>query len=106
MPQTPRFELDPSRLAAAGARFDTIFEALPLAIAIFDADLRMVTSNSRYRDLTGVDDDASRPVSIYDAFPNALADLTDQIDSAARGLTMTSARVPFQHSLGRRLVES
>ena len=103
MPQTPRFELDPSRLAAAGARFDTIFEALPLAIAIFDADLRMVTSNSRYRDLTGVEEDA---VSIYDAFPNALADLTDQIDGAARGTTITSARIPFQHQMGRRLVET
>src|SRR3954463_6860416 len=103
MPQTPRFDLDPSRLAAAGARFDTIFEALPLAIAIFDADLHMVTSNSRYRDLTGVDEDS---VSIYDAFPNALADLTDQIDGAARGSTITSARIPFQHQLGRRLVET
>ena len=103
MPQTPRFELDTSRLAAAGARFDTIFEALPLAIAIFDAELRMVTSNSRYRDLTGVDEDS---VSIYDAFPNALADLTDQIDGAARGTTITSARIPFQHQLGRRLVET
>src|SRR4051812_5985166 len=103
MPHTPRVELDPIRLAAAGARFDTIFEALPLAIAIFDADLRMVTSNSRYRDLTGVDDEA---VSIYDAFPNALADLTDQIDGAARGSTITSARIPFQHQLGRRLVET
>jgi signal transduction histidine kinase/CheY-like chemotaxis protein len=103
MPQTPRFELDPSRLAAAGARFDTIFEALPLAIAIFDADLRMVTSNSRYRDLTGVEEDA---VSIYDAFPNALADLTDQIDGAGRGSTITSARIPFQHQMGRRLVET
>jgi signal transduction histidine kinase/CheY-like chemotaxis protein len=103
MPHTPRFDLDPSRLAAAGARFDTIFEALPLAIAIFDAELRMVTSNSRYRDLTGVEDDS---VSIYDAFPNALADLTDQIDGAARGTTITSARIPFQHQSGRRLVET
>jgi signal transduction histidine kinase len=103
MPQTPRFELDSSRLAAAGARFDTIFEALPLAIAIFDGDLRMVTSNSRYRDLTGIEEDA---VSIYDAFPNALADLTDQIDGAVRGMSNTSARIPFQHQLGRRLVET
>lgn len=106
MPQTPRVEVDPGRLAAAGARFDTIFEALPLAIAIFDGDLRMVTANARYRDLTGVEDDPTTPVSIYDAFPNALADLTDQIDGAARGLPIATARVPFQHALGRRLVES
>ena len=106
MPQTPRFELDPTRLAAAGARLDTLFEAIPLAIAIFDADLRMVTANARYRDLTGVEGDAGGTTSIYDAFPNALADLTDQIDSAVRGLTTTSARVPFQHRVGRRLIES
>jgi len=102
----PRFELDPSRLAAAGARLDTLFEALPLAIAIFDVDLRMVTANARYRDLTGVDWDTSTPISIYDAFPNALADLTDQIDGAIRGMPIVSARVPFHHHFGRRLIES
>ena len=106
MTHPPRFELDPSRLAAAGARLDTLFEAIPLAIAIFDVDLRMVTANARYRDLTGVEWDSSTPISIYDAFPNALADLTDQIDGAIRGMTITSARVPFQHRLGRRLIES
>src|SRR3954469_11364200 len=102
----PRFELDPSRLAAAGARLDTLFEAIPLAIAIFDVDLRMVTANARCRDLTGVEWDSTTAISIYDAFPNALADLTDQIDGAVRGMTITSARVPFQHRVGRRLIES
>ena len=106
MTHPPRLELDPSRLAAAGARLDTLFEAIPLAIAIFDVDLRMVTANARYRDLTGVDWDSSSPISIYDAFPNALADLTDQIDGAIRGVAITSPRVPFQHRAGRRLVES
>src|SRR3954464_12485008 len=101
-----RLELDPSRLAAAGARLDTLFEAIPLAIAIFDVDLRMVTANARYRDLTGVEWDSTTAISIYDAFPNALADLTDQIDGAVRGMTITSARVPFQHRAGRRLIES
>lgn len=104
--QTPRFELDPTRLAAAGARLDTLFEAIPLAIAIFDAELRMVTANARYRDLTGVEGDPNTAISIYDAFPNALADLTDQIDGAVRGVPTSSARVPFQHRLGRRLIES
>jgi signal transduction histidine kinase len=102
--QTTRLELDPVRLAAVGVRLDTLFEAIPLAIAIFDAELRMVTANARYGELTGVESDG--PVSIYDAFPNALADLTDQIDSAVRGMSITSARVPFQHRVGRRLIES
>ena len=106
MTHPSRLELDPSRLAAAGARLDTLFEAIPLAIAIFDVDLRMVTANARYRDLTGVEWDSSSPISIYDAFPNALADLTDQIDGAIRGVAITSARVPFQHRTGRRLIES
>ena len=50
---------------------------------------------------------AASRVSIYDAFPNALADLTDQIDAALRGSTAAIAvRVPFQHRGGRRLIET
>jgi len=69
----------------AGARLEALFEAVPLAVAVFDPDLRMVTANARYRELTGVDAAAADRISIYDAFPNALADLTEQIDSALRG---------------------
>jgi PAS domain S-box-containing protein len=91
-----------------GARLEALFEAVPLAIAVFDGELRLVNANARYRDLTGVDaTDAATPVSIYDAFPNALADLTDQIDAALRGTSVVAGgRVPFQHRSGRRLIET
>jgi PAS domain S-box-containing protein len=95
---------------ATNPRLDALFEAIPLAIAIFDSELRLVTSNARYRELTGIEDGATghghEPISIYDAFPNALADLTDQIDAALRGAGGTQTPVPFQHRSGRRLIES
>jgi PAS domain-containing protein len=33
----------------AGARLEALFEAVPLAVAVFDPELRMVTANARYR---------------------------------------------------------
>ena len=108
-PVPPRNSLDFRHPGSDAGRLDALFEAIPLAVAIFDGELRLVTANARYRDLTGVDTDApgrTGPISIYDAFPNALADLTDQIDGALRGAAISSARVPFQHRAGRRLIES
>jgi len=103
--------LDFARIGVTGVRLEALFEAVPLAIAIFDGDLRLVSANVRYRELTGVpvSQSVSHPskVSIYDAFPNALADLTDQIDAAMRGTSkVTAVRIPFQHRGGRRLVET
>jgi len=67
----------------------------------------MVTANARYRELTGVDAAAADRISIYDAFPNALADLTEQIDSALRGaMPPGPVRIPFQQRDRRRLIET
>jgi len=91
----------------AGARLEALFEAVPLAVAVFDPELRMVTANARYRELTGVDAAAADRISIYDAFPNALADLTEQIDSALRGaMPPGPVRIPFQQRDRRRLIET
>ena len=93
--------------AVAGARLEALFEAVPLAVAVFDPDLRMVTANAKYRELTGVDAAAADRISIYDAFPNALADLTEQIDSALRGpIPPGPVRIPFQQRERRRLIET
>ena len=74
---------------------------------MFDGTLTLTATNARYRDLTGLDVSQALGRSIYDAFPNALADLTDQIDLALRGTSATTAaRVPFQHRGGRRLIET
>ena len=90
----------------SGVRLDALFEAVPLSIATFDGDLRLVNANTRYRELTGIDFNPLARVSIYDAFPNALADLTEQIDAALRGARTPGARIPFQHRDGRRLIET
>jgi len=103
----PALGLDIARIGIGGVKLEALFEAVPLAIAVFDGELRLVKANARYHELTGVPASGSSKVSIYDAFPNALADLTDQIDSALRGSTAAIAvRVPFQHRGGRRLIET
>ena len=88
------------------ARLDALLEAVPLAVAVFDGALQLAATNARYRDLTGVDVTRAVGRSVYDAFPNALADLTEQVDIAAGGVPIVSVRVPFQYRGGRRLVEA
>ncbi|MDB4888656.1 MAG: hypothetical protein JWL61_511 [Gemmatimonadetes bacterium] len=96
----------PDASGAELARLDALLEAMPLAVAVFDGTLALVATNARYRDLTGLDTAQAVGRSIYDAFPNALADLTEQVDIAAGGVPVVSVRVPFQHRGGRRLVEA
>ena len=47
-------DLDFARIGITGVRLEALFEAVPLAIAVFDGDLRLVNANARYRELTGV----------------------------------------------------
>jgi len=100
--------LDPvsGTLAGERSRLDALLEAVPLAVALFDGALALIATNARYRDLTGLDAAQAMGRPIYDAFPNALADLTEQIEIAAGGTPVVSVRVPFQQRGGRRLVEA
>jgi PAS domain S-box-containing protein len=88
------------------ARLHALFEAISLAIAIFDHEQRLVSANARFRELTGMDDRQAMGRSIYDAFPNALADLTEQIDAALEGRPVVAYSVAFQHRGGTRVVEA
>src|SRR5687767_11773331 len=89
---------DFDRLSTQLARFEALFEAVPLAIAVFDEDLQLTRANERYRALTSLAPTQSFARPIYDAFPNALADLTEQIDAVVEGRTPTATvRVPFRH---------
>jgi PAS domain S-box-containing protein len=99
-------DLAPGMPLAERHRLDALLEAVPLAVALFDETLSLVATNARYRDLTGLDVAQAGGRPIYDAFPNALAALTEQIDIAAGGAPVVSVRVPFQHRGGRRLVEA
>ena len=103
----PVADLVAARATAHGTRLEALFEAVPLALAVFDAELKLTSSNARYRDLTGIEAGKAAGISIYDAFPNALADLTDHIDDALKGASVVAgARIPFQHRTGRRLIET
>jgi PAS domain S-box-containing protein len=98
---------DFDRLSTQLARFEALFEAVPLAIALFDDDLRLIRANERYRDLTALAPTQSFARPIYDAFPNALADLTEQIDAVVGRETPTATlRLPFRHPAGLRVVEA
>ncbi|MEX2155157.1 MAG: ATP-binding protein [Gemmatimonadaceae bacterium] len=88
------------------ARLHALFEAISLAIAIFDHEQRLVSANAKFRELTGMDDRQAMGRSIYDAFPNALADLTEQIDAALEGRPVVAYSVAFQHRSGIRVVEA
>ena len=88
------------------ARLESLFEAVPLAIAVFNDALTLVRANSRYCELTQLKPAQSTARSIYDAFPNALADLTEQIDTAVRRGAARPLRIAFSHPGGQRVVEA
>ena len=106
MPPITALDLAPGAAYADRHRLDALLEAVPLAVALFDGALLLVATNARYRELTGLDVAQATGRPIYDAFPNALADLTEQVDIAAGGAPVVSVRVPFQQRGGRRLVEA
>ena len=81
-PPGPDTELD--RLTGLLARFEALFESVPLALAVFDETLMLVRANTRFNELTGGSVVPGYGRSVYDAFPNALADCTDLIDGALR----------------------
>ena len=107
MPTRPQAlpDSDAVQATSPAAQLAALIEALPIAVAVFDASLELVTSNERYHELTGLGAAQALGRSIRTAFPNALADLGAQIDAAASGPGPSAARVPFRRGTGERLVE-
>jgi PAS domain S-box-containing protein len=103
-PQAPS-ETAADRASAPPASFAALVEALPLAVAVFDAGLELVASNERYRELTGLGEGQAVKRPIRNAFPNALGDLSAQIDAASQGSAPAPARVAFRRGTGERLVD-
>ena len=83
---------------ATVARLEHIFDALPLAVAEFDAELLLMRANLRYRTLIGALVPAGWRPTAYDAFPNALADLSDEIDAATTRQESRTRRVAFRNT--------
>ncbi|NUO62287.1 MAG: PAS domain-containing protein [Gemmatimonadaceae bacterium] len=97
--------VDP-RLLAQAARLDAVLEQVPLVIALFDEELRLIRASRRYHELTGTEGSSAQGRSIYDAFPNALADLDDLIDRVMRGEEVEPQRVGFRpRSASERVLE-
>jgi PAS domain S-box-containing protein len=95
----------PTLTQAPAQAVTALVEALPLAVAVFDAELTLVTSNQRFRELAGLGENPAPRRPIREAFPNALTDLTAQIDAAARGVPSGTTRVAFRRGTGERLVD-
>ena len=66
----------------AGARLDALLEAVPLAVAVFDGTLRWPRRTRGIAISRASTSAQAVGRSVYDAFPNALADLTEQVDIA------------------------
>ncbi len=99
-------ETDSGPKTTPTARFEALFEAIAHAIAVFDGNLELASANPRYYELTGTVPEETRGRSVYDAFPNAQADLTEQIDSAVHGAPVIAFPVTFQNPVGPRVVEA
>jgi PAS domain S-box-containing protein len=103
----PSTSHDLDRLGSQLARFEALFETVPLAIALFDAELQLIRANERYGELTSLPATQSFGRAIYDAFPNTLVDLTEQIDAVAtRAADSVTIRIPFRHGAASRIIEA
>jgi signal transduction histidine kinase len=106
MPLNAPPEADAGRASDARPSFAALVEALPLAVAVFDADLRLVASNERFRELTGLGAAQAPRRPIREAFPNALGDFAAHVEAAAGGATAPPARVAFRRGTGERVVDA
>ena len=103
----PSTMTDLDRLGAELARLEAVFETVPLAVAVFDGELQLSRANERFTELTALTPAQFPGRAIYDAFPNALADITEQIDDVAtRGAGTVTIRMQFYHAIGPRTVEA
>ena len=83
----------------------TILDALPLALAVFDPDMRLVRANLRYAELTDLTPEQQAGRSLHDAWPNAMADIEPQIAAARRTGAPSTRLVEFRTALGTRTAE-
>src|ERR671939_99482 len=96
---------DVGRAPVPPASLGALVEALPFPVAIFDGGLELVAANQPYRELTGLAGAQLARRPLREAFPNALGDLTSQMDAAAAGRRATATRVAFRRGTGERLVD-
>lgn len=54
------------------ALLQTIYEGVPVGIAFYDREMRLISCNSRWAELAGLGADATREAVLYDVVPDAL----------------------------------
>lgn len=95
----PRLTSDVERLAA---RYLAVFEAIPMALALVDQRLRLVSANARFRALLGLPATGDRYV--HEVFPVGESDLTAAVIAAARGLPGVATTVLLRLGADARAV--
>lgn len=82
-----------------------ILDAVPLALAVFDVDQRLVRANRLFADLTDAGDAAVTGRALHDAWPNALADLESQIAAVRRSGRPETRLIEYRGPNGTRTAE-
>jgi PAS domain S-box-containing protein len=82
-----------------------LFDAMPVALAQFDAAQRLVRSNNRYAELTNLTAKEINGRQLADAWPNALTGLTDQVAAAMASGHAESRLIEFRTPGGSRMAE-
>lgn len=82
-----------------------LFDAMPLALALFDARQRLMRANLRYAQLTGLKPKETTGRSLRNAWPNAAADLDSQIAAADKSRAAESRVIEFRTPGGTRTAE-
>ncbi|HET9494102.1 MAG TPA: PAS domain S-box protein [Chloroflexia bacterium] len=54
------------------ALLHTIYEGVPVGIAFYDRDMRVISFNTRWAELSGIDVEAARGARLYDISPGAI----------------------------------
>jgi len=92
--------------AARAAVDQALFDAIPVALAMFDGTPRLRMCNARYRAVAGFHGPIGTPADLQEAFPNARVDLSPTVEQVrALGIART-IRIPCASVEGPRVVEA
>jgi signal transduction histidine kinase/CheY-like chemotaxis protein len=86
------------------ARLARLLDVLPLPVAIFDAEHRLVRCNPSFAEVTGLGGRPAVGLQAIDAFPSALAEIAPILEVAKA--SPHKARIAFMHSGRPRLMEA
>jgi signal transduction histidine kinase len=93
--------------AARVARLEALLDAIPAPLAVLDAaSSRLVLTNRRFVELTGVDASTSSTATFRQAFPSADFDLREAISEATDGRILRALRLTVRCGPRIRVLEA